>query len=62
MPLTVPDTLVIFTKSPACAPCPGSLTVTVDDVFVVVKALATAVFVRRIGVTSLYAPPDEFCM
>jgi hypothetical protein len=55
----------IFTKSLACPPNPASVTVIVVyppllvDV-AVVNALAVAVFVRRMGVTSLYTPPLEF--
>jgi hypothetical protein len=66
-PFSVVFSGTIFTKSLACPPNPASVTVTVVyppllvDV-AVVKALAVAVFVRRIGVMSLYTPPLEFCM
>ena len=66
-PFNVVFSGTIFTKSLACPPNPASVTVIVVyppllvDV-AVVNALAVPVLVRRIGVMSLYAPPDEFWM
>ena len=51
MPLAVPDTLDIVTKSPCIAPCVASVTVTVVDPDVVVKFVIDAPL-SRIGVMS----------
>ena len=55
IPLTVPETPEMVTKSPSLAPCVASWTTTVVSVFVVVKLVMFPVPEARIGVMSAHS-------
>ena len=55
IPLTVPETLEMVTKSPSLAPCVASWTTTFVDVFIVVKSVMFPVPEARVGVMSYHA-------